>query len=77
MRRWKAMAITAEWMSVILTGVGIICTLVVALLTMIWGELRNMRKEMSDANARIGVVETILTMLPCQKSGNCAIGERE
>jgi hypothetical protein len=64
-------SISLDSVNTALTAVGIISSIALALLMMILSELKNIRKDLADQSGRIGVVETIVRLLPCQKNIPC------
>lgn len=70
---------TTDQINLVLTVFGILCTMMIALLGAIWGELRSMRKEISaikeNYGNRIVALENTLTWLPCIREGKCG-GDR-
>jgi hypothetical protein len=53
---------------------GILTSIVIALLTAIWSEIRTARKEVNAHGSRLSIVETVVRLLPC-KIGNCSLEE--
>lgn len=66
------MTVSAEILNMVLTAMGIITSIVIALLAAIWSEIRLARKDVSSHSVKLGMIETTVRLLPC-KVGGCAL----
>jgi hypothetical protein len=69
-------AVSVEILNLILSGVGIIASIIVAILGAILFEIRSARQKMEKYGRQIGIIQTVVSLLPC-KTGQCSMENRD